>query len=324
MKLRKWAPVLILITTLILAGCGAQATPTPAPTDTPTAAPSPTPGGDPVEAAMALITQPDGPVVARVNGVEIASDTYMGELERQIRFITEQYGMDWSDDYSQEILSEVEMQVFQQLVNVELVKQEAAKEGTTVSEDAVTQEIEATKEQILAEGQYTDWNNFLEVNSIDDQYFHDRIFESLLIDALLQVHGGPTTAEQVHAQHILVADEATAQQVLDELNAGATFEDLAKKYSTDTSNNQNGGDLDWFPRGVMAQPFEDAAFSAEVGSVVGPVQTDYGYHIIKVLGKETRPLTGDMLTQSQQQYFNDWFLALRDNANIEEVLNPGQ
>ncbi|GAB4570870.1 MAG: hypothetical protein Kow0077_06090 [Anaerolineae bacterium] len=87
-------------------------------------------------------------------------------------------------------------------------------------------------------------------------------------------------------RHILVATEEEAQEVLRQLQAGADFGTLAREVSLDQSARGNGGDLGYFERGVMVAPFEEAAFGAEVGETVGPVQTDFGYHVIEVLDRE--------------------------------------
>ena len=91
---------------------------------------------------------------------------------------------------------------------------------------------------------------------------------------------------EYNAAHILVADEAKAKELLAELEAGADFAELAKTNSTDTGSGAAGGDLGWFGLGMMVKPFEEAVVAAEVGKVVGPVQSDFGFHLILV--KETR------------------------------------
>ena len=321
--------VFTLALIVALAACGGKATPaptaTPEPTATPTAVPvEGTPAAGGVDVALGLVTQPTGANVAVVNGTAISAVTYMGELERQLLFITDQYAMDWNSVENQAYLPQIEQQVFDQLVNVELAQQLAKAEGIIVSEDALNVEIETTKTSILSSGSYTDWANFLAVNKIDDTYFRDRIRESLIIDELVAAHGGPTEAEQVHAQHILVADEETAKKVLEELKAGKTFEELATTYSTDTGTKDSGGDLGWFPKGAMVAAFEEVAFSLPIGQVSDPVKSDYGYHIIKVLGKEVRPLDATALETSQQQTFGVWFQEQKDKAKVETLLTIGQ
>lgn len=90
----------------------------------------------------------------------------------------------------------------------------------------------------------------------------------------------------VHAKHILVADEADCIRLLEMIKTGEkTFEDAAKESSTCPSG-QKGGDLGAFGRGQMVKEFEDAAFAAELHEVVGPVKTQFGYHLIKVEEKQ--------------------------------------
>jgi peptidyl-prolyl cis-trans isomerase C len=92
--------------------------------------------------------------------------------------------------------------------------------------------------------------------------------------------------ESVRASHILVKTEAEANKLLGELNKGAAFEDVAKKNSTCPSA-AKGGDLDFFTRGQMVKPFEDAAFALKVGDITKkPVQTQFGWHIIKLTDRK--------------------------------------
>ena len=88
---------------------------------------------------------------------------------------------------------------------------------------------------------------------------------------------------EVRAQHILVETKEEASQILDKLQKSEiTFEDAAVQYSQCPSKAQ-GGDLGYFGRGMMVQEFEDAAFSTPIGKVSEPVQTQFGWHLIKVL-----------------------------------------
>lgn len=88
----------------------------------------------------------------------------------------------------------------------------------------------------------------------------------------------------VSAKHILVKEEAKCQEILEEVIGGKAFEEAAQQYSTCPSG-QKGGDLGEFGKGQMVKEFEEAAFAAEIGHVVGPVKTQFGYHLIKVEAK---------------------------------------
>ncbi len=87
---------------------------------------------------------------------------------------------------------------------------------------------------------------------------------------------------QIDASHILVTEEAKANEILKKIKDGGDFAALAKENSIDTGSAKNGGDLGLFPRGVMVQEFEDVAFNLKVGEVSPVVQSKFGYHIIKL------------------------------------------
>ncbi len=103
-----------------------------------------------------------------------------------------------------------------------------------------------------------------------------------------------TEPEKRHAAHILLTQEkisgddaavnAQAEKIMQELKQGADFATLAKEYSADPGSAANGGDLGWFGRGMMVPEFEEAVFTAEPNSLIGPIKTDFGVHIIKVIG----------------------------------------
>ena len=126
----------------------------------------------------------------------------------------------------------------------------------------------------------------------------------------------PPTQEQVWARHILVEDLETAEDIRQQLDEGGDFGELAREFSFDGSA-ASGGDLGWFPRGRMVEPFEEAAFGAEVGEVVGPVESQFGYHIIQVLGKEERPAPASQLNNLVFTALTELLNQYKEEANIE-------
>lgn len=136
----------------------------------------------------------------------------------------------------------------------------------------------------------------------------------------------PTTAEQVHARHILVATEDEAKGILDILKQGSsTFEELAAASSTDTQTAEKGGDLGWFTRGTMTPEFEAAAFALAPGQISEPISTTYGYHIIQVEEKDAnRPLSADQIETAKSTAFNNWLTSAMASTSIQRSLGPGE
>jgi parvulin-like peptidyl-prolyl isomerase len=168
-----------------------------------------------------------------------------------------------------------------------------------------------------AEEYTTTRNNFLaQVRSqagLSDADIH-RYFETLAIRRALRDDVASDITETgpfADVRHILVATEEEAQDVLAALQAGESFADLAKAVSTDTSNASQGGELGWAPVTQYVKPFQDAVLSAEIGEFVGPVQTEFGYHILQVRGREDRELTEDQITQAKEAAFAVWLDELK-------------
>ena len=133
--------------------------------------------------------------------------------------------------------------------------------------------------------------------------------------------------DEVKASHILVSSEATADKILGMIKAKKiTFSNAAKKYSRDTGSATNGGELGWFTRTQMVKPFADAAFSAKVGEIVGPVQSQYGWHLIDVEGKKiydnfdmvksATPIYNTLLEKVKNEKFYTWIKNYKKENNI--------
>lgn len=131
----------------------------------------------------------------------------------------------------------------------------------------------------------------------------DRAAEKGVTDEALQKlfdekYGKATPGTEYHAAHILLESEEAAKAIKAELDAGADFAKLAQEKSTGPSG-PNGGDLGWFGPGMMVQPFEDAVTALKPGETSVPVQTEFGWHVIRLI--ETRNAAAPTLDEKRQE-----------------------
>ncbi len=133
--------------------------------------------------------------------------------------------------------------------------------------------------------------------------------------------------QEISARHILVKTEDEANAIIKDLNAGADFAEIAKTKSLDTGSGTSGGDLGYFTRNQMVKPFEDAAFALKKGEISKPVETEFGWHVIRVDDIRERALptfeeVKDQITASLvQTKLQDLVQKLRTDAKIE-ILDP--
>lgn len=190
-------------------------------------------------------------------------------------------------------------QVLDSMIALKIVKLEAAKQNIVVAEEEVAAEIQkyydyyggeqAFKETLQASGHTIedvreDTTANLQVKKMLSQRI--TISEEEIKEYYEANQDSFAQPEQVKASHILVDNLEAANEVKAKLDGGADFAQLASEYSTDVSNKDNGGDLGYFAEGQMVPEFDEVAFAMQAGEISGPVQTDYGFHIIKVTDKK--------------------------------------
>jgi foldase protein PrsA len=154
---------------------------------------------------------------------------------------------------------------------------------------------------------------------VGESYIRDSFAEDLYQQRLRESFRASISIdeEQVWAKHILVAEEGVAQAALSRLQAGESWDELAAGLSLDTSNRDRGGDLGWFSRGAMVDAFEEAAFAGNVGEVVGPVRTEFGWHLILIVDHAQRRLDSAAYETAVDRAFSAWLAEALDQAELQ-------
>jgi len=256
---------------------------------------------------------------AQVNDAAIPLRVYERQA-LQAQLALAQQGVDLNSAQGKEAIKGLRAQVLAQLIDDALIEQEAAKQNINPGDAEINNRVQ----QVIADaGGQTKFNEYLTKNqlTLDDlcQQIRANVFSEALLARVTQ--DLPTQAEQVHVAHILFAKKEDAADALTKLKAGADFGALAKQVSLDEATRDNGGDLGWFPRGVMPPEFEQAAFALKPGEYSAIVSTQLGLHIIKVLERDAkRALTPELLQNQRLAAFNTWLEAARRQAKIVQVV----
>lgn len=282
---------LLILFSFLMSSCGGAGSPPPSGTATPvppTRTPFP-PSPTPI------------PTAAVVNDEAITLAEFQEELAR------------YQAAVGRELTNEDSDIVIQNLIDLTLLAQAARTEGFQVSDQELEDRIESLNgsdgslQDWLAEYGYTD-NSFRTAlrKSIAAAWMRDEILEDV-----------PQEMEQIRAQQILFYELAQAQSVLDTLNSGVDFEEQAAQYDPQTK-----GELGWFPRGYLILPeLDDILFELEAGEMTEIVETEIGYHIIKVVEKsDNRSLDPAVYRVMQQQALEDWLVRRRKLSTITITL----
>lgn len=305
-----------------------------------------------------VISVRDYQAMVRYRRFENAS--YIAQLQAQLSQFdpsdeNQQFLISYFQQKIQEVRSEatnLPMTVLDELIDNEIIRQEAARRQISVSPDEVQREIElqfgydanpptptptpvatavditptprptespVTREEF--EQRYQTTMAAIQKNTGLTEAQFRALFEiSLLTQRVREAIQSevPTSEEQIHAYHILVETEEEAKAVLSRLQSGEDFAALAKELSKDTGSAEKGGDLGWFPRGVMVEPFEEAAFALQPGQISEPVKTDFGYHVIKVVERDSnRPLEPEMLETKRGEAWQKWLETQRTSEGVK-------
>ncbi|MCS7283396.1 MAG: peptidylprolyl isomerase [Anaerolineae bacterium] len=264
--------------------------------------------------------EPERPLAARVNGQPI----YLADYERQVA----QYqaalvasGENLSSPEVQQRLLQMRKQILDWMIEQVLLEQAAAGMGITVTEE----EIDAEIARLVADaGSQEEFSRRLERSGMTLQDLRAQLRADLIRNRVLERVRAtvPSQAEQVHARHILVDTPELAQRILAQLQSGADFAQLARLYSQDESTRDAGGDLGWFPRGVLLAPeVEEAAFALQAGQISQVVRSAFGYHIVQTLERaENRPISPENLQLLQEQTVQRWIESLWNQAVIERYV----
>ncbi len=289
-------------------------------------------------------------VVARVNGQPIARS----ELERAIRNIELNAG----GDIPPERRAEIYRGVLDQLIDVKLLEQEAAARNIKATDAEVNQGL--TEMRAQAPDQAT-FDKALTARQMTEADLRNEARQRLTVDKLLVAEVEPKAAvgaadieafyranpqffmqpEAVRASHILVkvepgsddaskqAARAKAEDLLKQVNAGGDFAALAQQHSQDGSA-AGGGDLGFFPRGQMVKAFEEAAFGMKPGDASQLVESEFGFHVIKVTDHRTArtvPLAevNDRIAmalrqQKQQELAQQFVQTLKARGKVEILI----
>lgn len=229
----------------------------------------------------------------------------------------------------------------QDLIDEALVDQAAKAANVAVTAAEVDAAMAKIKEQMGGEEQFTQALQMYGISAAsfrDYQEFRlkatkilgkDITVEEAELQQFFTDHVKEYDKRQIHARHILVADEETAKAVKAELDKGTDFATLAKEKSTEPAAQQTGGDLGTFGRGKMDTAFEEVVFALKKDEISAPFQTQFGWHVAQVLEitgdaptyeavKET--VKEDLIAQKVNEKLSSWLEELRSDAKITNTL----
>lgn len=298
----------------------------------------------------------DKKAVAIVNGQDITLGNYEKLLALNKSSMEAYYGKDiWSQEIEKGKTYEDALKdmVLQTMIGSEVIYQQAEKEKVAATDKQVQEQIDSFNESIKDDAEYKEQLKKIGINdkflkfqfardisntNLQKKFEEDTKISDSEMKKYYEENKSSFYTDTVTASHILIktqddkgkelSDEKKkeakkkAEEALAKVQGGEDFAKVAKEYSQDSSA-ANGGDLGTFGRGQMVKEFEDAAFSMKDGEISGIVETQYGYHIIKVTKRVNKQETYDEVkdqikTTLAGEKYSEYVEKLKSDSKIEE------
>lgn len=256
------------------------------------------------------------PVAAIVNGTPISLEAYEHQVDRYEASMVAA-GEDLNKPDGQEAAAQGRRWVLNLMIEQLLIEQAAAEAGVTVSDDELQATIDSLREEIGDE----DFNAWLEKEGMSLEQMRERLRGDMIATKMANqiAESVPQTTDHVHARHILLATREEAERIISQLEAGGDFATLAREYSNDVSTRDVGGDLGFFPPGVLtSDSVETAAFALQPGQISGVVESELGFHVVQVVERmPDQEVSPENLRLLRDKAVRGWLDDLRESADIQ-------
>ena len=256
------------------------------------------------------------PVAALVNGTPISLEVYKHQVSRYEASMVAA-GEDLDQPEGKEAAAQGRQWVLNLMIEQVLIEQAAAEEGVTVTDEELQATIDSLREEIGDE----DFNAWLEKEGISLEQMRERLRSDMIATKMANriAESVPETADHVHARHILLATREEAERILNQLEAGGDFATLAREYSNDISTRDVGGDLGFFPPGILtSDSVETVAFALQPGQTSDVVESELGFHVVQVVERTPdQDVSPEDLRLLRDKAVRGWMDGLRESADIQ-------
>ena len=271
-----------------------------------------------------------GTNLAEVNGTPITYNQWLKTFQNAVS----RYDNNTLSSMDQPAINAFKNNILKQMINSELLLQQAIQNKINITSDEINAEIDKIKENISSPEEF---NNILKANNLTLNQLKEDTKNNLMITRILDDAKNKVNItedelkeyfteneesffepEKVHARHILVETEEEALNIIQQLKEGIVdFAELAKEKSTGPSA-ENGGDLGFFTKGQMVKEFEDAAFSLQPGEISDAIKTQFGFHVIKC---EERKNEYQPSFEEAKEQINTFLKYQKENEAISKLIS---